>query len=67
MLELAELSRAFGSLRVIDRLDFTVEAGWRRQINALQPCSRRLAAKRWAYPLRRCRMPDKRVLSLKGR
>jgi branched-chain amino acid transport system ATP-binding protein len=27
MLELAGLSRAFGSLRVIDRLDFTVEAG----------------------------------------
>jgi branched-chain amino acid transport system ATP-binding protein len=27
MLELASLSRAFGGLRVIDRLDFTVEAG----------------------------------------
>ena len=27
MLELASLSRAFGGLRVIDRLDFSVEAG----------------------------------------
>ena len=54
MLQLASLSRAFGSLCVIDRLDFTVEPGeilgilgpnGAGKIDVVQSCRRRVAAK----------------------